>query len=104
MGLHLVTLKSKNIIESNHTIKRILEIYGQNNTRTPLTSQVEALDIPQDENINNIREEAGSERKPKNVTLRLSPQHIDRDSTKWRYTAPYKSEKNAPEMGKCKTP
>ena len=58
MGSQLVTFKSKNIIESNHTIKRILEIYRQNSTRTPLTSQVEALDIPPNENINNIRDEA----------------------------------------------
>ena len=67
--LQLVTFKSKNIIESNHTIKRILEIYRQNNTRTPLTSQVEALDIALNENINNIREEADSESKPTNLTF-----------------------------------
>ena len=65
----LVTFKSKNIIEFNHTIKRIFEIYRQNNTRTPLTSQVEALDIPPNENINNIREEADSESKPTNLTF-----------------------------------
>ena len=56
--MQIVTFKSKNIIESNHTIKRILEICRQNNSRTPLTSQVEALEIPTNENINNIREEA----------------------------------------------
>ena len=67
--MQLVIFKSKNIVESNHTIKRILEIYRQNNTRTPLTSQVEALDIPLNENINNIREEADSESKPTNLTF-----------------------------------
>ena len=67
-------------------IKRIVKIYRQNNTRTPLTSQVEALDIPPNENINNIREEADTETKPINVTFQLSPHHIDRDSTKWRAT------------------
>ena len=67
--MQIFTFKSKNIIGSNHTIKRILEIYRQNNTRNPLTSQVEALDIPPNENINNIREEADSESKPTNLTF-----------------------------------
>ena len=58
MGSQLVTFKGKNIIEYNHKIKRILEIYRQNNTRTPLTSQVEALYIPPNERINNIIEKA----------------------------------------------
>ena len=81
-GLQLVTFKSKNIIEYNQTIKRILEIYQQNNNRTPLTSQVEALDIPPNEKINNIREETYTESNPINVTFQISPHHIDRDSTK----------------------
>ena len=59
-GSQLVTFKNKNIIESNHMIKRILEIYQQNNTRTPLTSQVEAIDITPNKNINNIREDEDS--------------------------------------------
>ena len=67
-------------------IKRKLEIYQQNSTRTPLTSQVEALAFPPTENRNNIREGADSKSKPKNVTFQLYPQHIDRDSTKWRAT------------------
>ena len=57
-GVAASYFKSKNIIESNHMIRRILEIYRQNNTRTPLTSKVEALDIPPNENINNKREES----------------------------------------------
>ena len=80
--MQIVTFKSKNIIESNHTIKRILEIYRQNNTRNLLTSQVEALGFPPNENINNIREEADTEIKPINVTFQISPHNIDRDSTK----------------------
>ena len=55
MGAQLVTFKSKDIIESNHTIERKLQNYGQNSNRTPLTSQVEALATPPNENINNIR-------------------------------------------------
>ena len=86
MGSQLVTFKSKDIIEYNHKIKRKLEIYRKNNTRTPLTSQFEALASPPTENINNIKEEADSKSKPKNITFQLSPQHIDRDSTKWRAT------------------
>ena len=62
-------------------IKRLLEIYRQNNTRTPLTSQVEAIYIPPNENINNIIEEADLESQTKNVTFQLSPNHIDRDNT-----------------------
>ena len=77
---------SKDIIESNHTIKKKLEIYQQNNTRTPLTSQVQALSSPPTEYINNIKEEADSKSKPKNVIFQLSQQHIDRDSTKWTAT------------------
>ena len=84
--MRLVNFKSKNIIESNRTIKRILEICRQNNTRTPLTSQVVALDIPSDKNINNILNEADTERESINVTLQLSPHHINRYSTKWRAT------------------
>ena len=78
--------KSKDIIESNHMIKRKLKIYRQNNTMTSLTSQVEALASLPTENINNIKKEADSKTKPKNVTFQLSLQHIDRDSTKWRAT------------------
>ena len=57
-GSQLVTFKSKDIIEYNHMIEIKLEIYQHNNTRTPLTIQVESLAIPPNENINNIREEA----------------------------------------------
>ena len=74
------------MIEYNHTIKRKLEIYQQNNTRTSLTSQVDALASPPTENINNIKEESDSKSKPKNVTFQLYPQHIDRYSTKWQAT------------------
>ena len=86
MGLQLVTFKSKDTIESNHTIKRKLEIYRRNNTTTPLTGQVEALASPPTENINNIREEADSKSKPTKVTFQISPQHINRDITKWQAT------------------
>ena len=82
----LVTFKSKYIIESNHMIESKLDIYQQNNTRTLITSQVEALAFPPNENINNIREEADSSSNPKNVKFQISPQHIDRDSTNWRAT------------------
>ena len=71
---------------------------------TPLTSQVEALASPPTEKINNIREEADSKIKPKNVTFQLSPQHIDKDSTKWRATPRHIKMKDAPKSGKCKTP
>ena len=84
--MQLFTFKSKDIIESNHTIERKLEIYRQNNNRTPLTSQVEALTFPPTKNINNIREEADSKSKPTNVTFQLYPQNIDRNSTKWQAT------------------
>ena len=88
--MQLVTFKSKSIIESNHTIRRKLKIYKKNNTRTPFTSQVEALASPPTENINNIKEEPDSKIKPKNVTFQLSPQHIERDSTKWQATPHHK--------------
>ena len=85
-------------------IKRKFEIYRQNSAMTPLTSQVEALASSPTEKINNIREEADSKIKLKNVTFQLSPQHINRDSTEWGATPRHIKFKNAPKSGKCKTP
>ena len=66
-------------------ITRILDIIYNNSKATPLTSQVDALDNIGKDQLNSIRQDAGSEPPiTKKVHFNLPPHHLDKCSKIWR--------------------